>query len=63
MTAFNVADREPDVWTVDEVAARLRVSEHSVRRLIAADKLRVLRIGNRVRITEAQVQAYMGGQS
>jgi excisionase family DNA binding protein len=41
--------------TVQEVAAQLRVSERTVRRLISRGQLQVVRIGRSVRITPAAV--------
>ena len=46
--------------TVEEVAKALRVSTSTVRRAISANKLEVYRIGSRLRISEEQLQAYVG---
>lgn len=43
--------------TVQEVAAQLRVSERTVRRLISRGQLQVVRIGRSVRITPAALVA------
>ena len=52
--------------TVTEVAHRLRVSDKTVRREIERGRLRVARIGKgrrhaRIRISEADLQAYLTG--
>jgi excisionase family DNA binding protein len=39
---------EPRAFTIPETAERLRASERTVRRLIAADHLRAVRLGRRV---------------
>ncbi len=41
--------------TIQEVAARLRVSQRTVRRLISHGQLQVVRIGRSVRITPAAI--------
>ena len=42
--------------TVAEVAERLNASERSVRRLIKANELKILRISGMIRIREADLQ-------
>lgn len=47
---------------VEDVAARLSISTKTVRRLIAAGKLRAIRLGRRaLRVSEADLQAYLAG--
>jgi excisionase family DNA binding protein len=45
--------------TIPEAAARLRIGDAKIRRLIAAGDLAVVRFGHRtVRVSEAAVRAY-----
>jgi excisionase family DNA binding protein len=60
---FRQTDREPGVMTTEEVAARLRVSERSVQRQIAAGRLRACRIGRSIRITEKQLEEFLEGRA
>ena len=46
-------------WTVDEVAAILRVSRWTVYRAVWAGNLEALKIGGRVRISEAALNEYL----
>lgn len=46
-----------DFLTVPEVAARLRVSSNTVRRMIAAGELPAVRLGKQYRIEASQLQA------
>ena len=45
--------------TLDEVAAVLRVSVRTVRRLVASGQLRVVKVGRLPRVTESELQAYL----
>jgi excisionase family DNA binding protein len=56
-----VAQLEP-LLTVDEVADHLRLSSRTIRRLIAAKKLAVVRIGRAVRVRAEAVEALVSGQ-
>jgi excisionase family DNA binding protein len=56
---FRSTDREPDVFTLDEVAARLKVHRDTVRAEIRRGALRCVKVGSRTRVTETQVQAYL----
>jgi excisionase family DNA binding protein len=47
--------------TVREAAARLRVSEKTVRRLIGAEILPALRIGGSIRVDPDELQAWLYG--
>lgn len=49
----------PDFVTVAEAAARLRVCPRSIHRWIASKDLRVHRLGRRIRIAEADLQAFL----
>ncbi|MEO8656239.1 MAG: helix-turn-helix domain-containing protein [Ramlibacter sp.] len=49
------------LMTVAEVASQLQVSTRTVRRLIAADELKVVRIGRAIRIHPADLKAYVTG--
>lgn len=56
----------PTLLLVDEVAARLRLSEHSVRRLIRQGRLGAVRLGgNRVglRVNEAELRRFIAEAS
>ena len=53
---------EATLLTVREVAERLRASERTVRRAIAAAELAVHRIGRSVRISEADLGAYLAAR-
>jgi excisionase family DNA binding protein len=48
-----------EFMTAKDVAAQLRVSERTVRRLIATGALRVRRVGRAVRISPADLEAYL----
>ena len=49
------------LMTVAEVASQLQVSIRTVRRLIAAEELRLVRIGRAIRIRPADLIAYVTG--
>jgi excisionase family DNA binding protein len=49
---------DPEVWTVDEIAARWRVSRMTVYRLCHSGDLPALRIGRTFRITNTDLHAY-----
>ena len=49
----------PTCHTVDEIAAALKKSPASIRRLIHAGKLKAYRIGPELRITEEQLNEYL----
>lgn len=49
-----------DCLTVADVAARLKVSGKTVRRLIWAGKLRGVKVGGAVRVTEEAILCYLG---
>lgn len=44
--------------TLDDVAKELKVSKRSVRRLIIDNKLKTVRVGHLVRITEADFELF-----
>ena len=48
-----------DHYTIDEVASKLRVGKRTIERQIAAGRIRVIRIGRRVFITELELEAYV----
>lgn len=56
MIAVSMQEQE---YTVEEVARRLRVSEMTVIRRIAAGKLRARREGHVWRINERDLEAYL----
>ena len=47
------------VFTIDEIAERLRVSRDTVRRLIERGELRAMKIGSQWRIAEEDLDAYV----
>lgn len=47
------------VYTVLEVAARLKISERTVRRFLSAGTLAFVRVGRNVRIEESEIKAYL----
>jgi len=49
----------PPLLTVAEVSDRLQVSIRTVRRLIASEKIKALRIGRLLRITPAALDSYV----
>ena len=49
------------LMTVAEVASQLQVSTRTIRRLIAAAELKVVRIGRAIRIRPADLNAYVTG--
>jgi excisionase family DNA binding protein len=53
------AIRLPQLHTLAETADLLRVSTKTVRRLISRGQLNAHRVGNRIRITEANIRAYL----
>ena len=53
---------ENEVYTVEEVAERLKVSAATVRRLVASGQIRGVRVGQRKwRIPAASLNAYLEG--
>ena len=49
-------------FTIAEVAARLRVSTRTLRRLVRSGALSCVRVGRRVRISVAALDAFCGSQ-
>ncbi len=49
--------------TLDEAARLLAVSRRTVERLIDAGRIRPIRIGRAVRVTEREVEAYLAAAS
>ena len=54
---------EDRLLTVREVAARMRVSNMTVYRLIKAGDLPAIRVGKNFRIRRSDVESYLGGRS
>jgi excisionase family DNA binding protein len=50
----------PEVYTLQEVAERLRVSLQTVRRLVRTGELKTIKVGRQYRVTHAQLEAFMG---
>ncbi len=55
--------RLPRLYTVDEVAAYLRMSSKSVRRFIASGDLQSGRAGTSIRVSEANLEAFLNRRS
>ena len=51
-----------DLLTLDQVADRLQVSRRTVERLVAAGRIRIVRIGRAIRVTERELEAYVAAQ-
>lgn len=50
---------EDRLWTIAQVAERLRVSKPTIRRAIRLDRLRVVYVGRGVRIRESAIAAWL----
>lgn len=50
---------EHELWTLDEVAAHLRVSRRTVERLTYARQLGVVRRGRRVLVRRAEIERFI----
>jgi len=48
-----------ELFTISEVADKLRVSVRTVRRLVASGQLRVVRVGRRPLVTSRELEAYL----
>lgn len=48
-----------ELFTLAEVATRLRVSERTVRRLVAAGRIRPKYVGRRPLVTDREIEAYL----
>jgi excisionase family DNA binding protein len=53
--------QERPLLRVREVAARLGVSERTIRRLIAADRLPIVKVGRQVRIDQSELELLLYG--
>lgn len=53
---------QPLAYTVGECADALRVSKRTIRRAIAAGKLRVIRVGRLVRVPAESLRQFMEGE-
>lgn len=51
---------QEEVYTIEEVAKILKVSEETVRRLIASGELDARRVGRQYRITRAALDKFLG---
>ena len=51
-----------ELFTLDQVAVRLQVSRRSVERLIAAGRLRPVKVGHLTRVTDRELEVYLAGQ-
>ena len=52
----------PDLLTLNDVADRLQVSRRTVERLVAAGRIRIVRVGRLIRVTERELEAYVAAQ-
>jgi len=52
----------PDLLTLDQVADQLQVSRRTVERLVAAGRIRIVRVGRLIRVTERELEAYVAAQ-
>jgi len=53
---------EPQLWTLQEVADRLKISERSIHNLLNSSQLEGMLIMRRWKFTEEAVQAYLKKQ-
>ncbi len=51
---------ESTMLKLDEVAAKLRVSYHTIRMLISSGKLRAVRVGKSIRVDESDLEKFLG---
>jgi len=51
-----------ELLTLSDVAQRLHVSLRTVRRLVAAGQLRVIRVGRRPLVTSGEFEAFVAGR-
>jgi putative molybdopterin biosynthesis protein len=51
-----------EVYTLEEVAERLKVSLSTVRRLVRENKIRTSRVGRQIRITESALMEFLNTQ-
>jgi excisionase family DNA binding protein len=52
----------PQVYTVPEVAAILKVNPQTVYRLLSAGKMRGFKVGDAWRVSQEQLEAFMRGE-
>lgn len=50
------------VYTVEQVAEILQVSEQTVRKLIKDKQLKAFRVGSQIRVRKEDLDRYMSGQ-
>jgi putative molybdopterin biosynthesis protein len=51
-----------EVYTLEEVAERLKVSLSTVRRLVREEKIRTSRVGRQLRVTESALMEFLSSQ-
>jgi excisionase family DNA binding protein len=51
-----------ELYTLDQIADRLQVSRRTVERLIVAGRIRPVRVGRLVRVTDGELDAYLASQ-
>jgi len=61
MTVETVVDRSRPYLTIGEVAAELRCSEPTVRRLVRDGELGAVRVRSAVRVPRARLDEYLAG--
>ena len=52
----------PKIYTIEEVAALLRVNPRTVYRMVQDGTIRSVRAGRQIRIPEAALDAYLRGE-
>ncbi len=53
---------EPEIYTVEEIAEKLRVSPRTVYRMVQRGEIRGLRVGDLYRIPRESFEAFMRGE-
>ena len=59
---MNIEEYVDELYTTQEVADFLRVSEQTVRHLVDRGKLRARHVGRMLRFAKSDVQAYLAAQ-
>jgi excisionase family DNA binding protein len=50
-----------EIYTIEEVADILKVSQQTVRKLIREKKLRTVRVGVQIRIRQSEIDRFLSG--
>jgi len=62
LAGFQARERVPEFYTVAELAARLRVSQFTIRRWIWAGRLKAKMLGSRIRISAGEAERFLSDQ-